>query len=240
MAGANPTDQTFTVDTTQFNRMMNHLAKNTGVSVRKVIRGECERVLSKACDLTKVAKKGLIRRKYTLKGRDNEWARDKEWPFKWNYGPKQDPMLMGELKMGGKKVRLRKIAKADLPKVRKALHEKRDAKLKHVGLAKSTWITLGRKLNLQPRITNKTAMAATKASAKYNSQCKAKDNGVADGDSGYGIELNVSTDAAAEDSSDMAYALKQAMNGREKYFKTNLSKDVFSDTEKIKKQYGFI
>lgn len=225
-----------TLDSTNFNKMVNHLTKELKVPVRKVIRGECEGVLGRSAQLTSQGSKSDIERRYKLKGRDSEWGKQKQWPFKWQYGPKQDGYLIPYVKLGSKKIQTRKIAKKDLPAVKAELKRLMGVKKARVGLAKSTFLTLGRKLSLKPKV-KKNAVSASRASASYNATCKTKEK--TEANQGHSIELSINNHLAGAKNADMATAMNLAMLGRVNFFKTNLIKKVFESTDKMKAKYGF-
>ena len=224
------------LDAENFNKMMNHLANDLKVPIRKVIRGECEGVLTRGSQLTGAGSKTTIEKRYKLKGRDSEWGKQKEWPFKWQYGPKQDPYLVPYVYLGSKKIKTRKIAKKDLPAVKAELKRLMTLKKARVGLAKATFLILGRKLALKPKV-KKNAMNASRQSASYNATCKTKEK--TEGDQGYTIELDVNNHLAGAKNADMATAFNLAMLGRVNFYKTNLIKKVFEETDKMKAKYGF-
>lgn len=229
-------NQEVKVDATNFNRMCTKLADELGIDVKKVIRGEAETMLGRASQLTKASKKGTIEKRYKLKGKDSEWGKEKEWPFTWRYGPKQDKYFIPYVTIGSKKIKTRKIAKKDLPAVRDYLNKTMEEKKKRVGLAKSTFLTLGKqvKLTVKGSTAAKNAMDSTPS---YNKTLSAKESG--QGNS-YELKFDINNHLAGAKHGGMEGALKIAMDGRVKYFKTNLAKDVFKNMESAYDKYGFM
>ncbi len=224
------------IDATNFNAMMTKLATELKTDIRTAIRGETEAMLGKASSLTKASKKSKIEKRYKLKGRDSEWGKEKEWPFKWNYGPKQDPYFLPYVTIGNKKIQTRKIAKKDLANVRAHLKQQMDLKKGRVGLAKSTFLTLGKKVGLKVKGST-AANNAMGSTPSYDKTLTASEKGEGQG---YEMHLSIKNHLAGAKHGGMEGALKIAMNGRVKYFKTNLAKDVFKNMESAYDKYGFM
>ena len=209
-----------TIDSTNFNRAVTQLAKMTGLSFKKVLDHELARVLEKTIKGTKAAQTKLINERYTYKA-----------------GEKPSPRLVGRLRIEGKVRTVRKIKpKSPLwaSLQRKLLAERKYAKDRR-GLAKATWYKQARDMKLlglkAPQYVKRAYSHIGRAASKTSARVYKREP--------YVILVKNSAHVPMVRQVGGFGAFKRALNGRTRFFKKNLKKDVFKKSSSIAEKYGF-
>lgn len=218
-----------TLDATKFNEAMKQLAKITGVSFDKVIDHEVKKILEKSVRGTKAARAKYIEERFTLLE-----------------GQKPSERLLGRITINGKRRNVASIK----PTIKRGgktirnpdwiiLQNKLKQKLAYVksmrGLAKATWLKQARDLGINidaPGYVQKAySRIGTAAARTYGKRTTKRKN--------YVVTLKNAARVPMVRDVQGYGAFKRALNGRQKYFETNLAKGVFKKSEKITEKYGF-
>lgn len=222
------------IDASNFNQYMTHLQRLTGADTEKLIRHECEKVLTRAAQLTKQAGTKKILERFTMQGNASEWEPHPVFGYK-RYGPKQPAALVWSIKIGGRTYVTRKVAKEDLQMVKANLRKRREQKIKSRGLSRATFVHLGNELGLKVKSTQ-VAMKAVDAVPSYKKAQRATEKRT----NGYLIELESEGRAVTSLGAGGRKAMGLAMKGRVGYMKQNWANDVFKSSEEIASKYGFM
>ena len=218
-----------TIDATNFNAAMRQLAKLTGLSMDKVIKGELAKILEKTVTKTKPASSKLIRERYT-----------------YREGQKPSRRLIGRVTINGRRRNVASIKPSinrGGKKVRnpdwQLLQQKLKAEMKHAlemrGLAKATWLKQARDMRLTIKVPAYVTKAykhlGTAAAVTWAKVTKRKP---------YVITVKNAARVPMVKQVGGYGAFKRALNGRQRFFETNLSKGVFNKSKTMTEKYGFL
>tara|TARA_R110000824_G_scaffold180061_1_gene360441 strand:+ start:2536 stop:3288 length:753 start_codon:yes stop_codon:yes gene_type:complete len=218
-----------TIDATEFNKAMEQLAKMTGQDFSKVVKSEFGSILEKSIKSTKAAKSKLIDERYT-----------------WKAGEKPSQKLVGRLTIGGRprniktipeKIRKegRMVVNPDWRLLQKKLKEEKKYAKDRKGLAKATWYKQARDIGMEVKVP-KYVLKAYKHLGRSASRSIAKENKRKN----YYIQVKNTARVPMVKEVGGYGAFKRAINGRQRFFETNLKKGVFLKASKMIEKYGFI
>jgi hypothetical protein len=229
----NPVDRfgnQVTIDASNFNKAMEGLADITGKSMEKVMKYELARILEKTIKGTKPAKTKLIQERYTYKE-----------------GEKPSHRLVGRVRLNGRLHNTRKIKPKIWSKgkrIRNPLWQPMQQQLKRGmkyakdrrGLAKATWYKQAKDMKLLdvkvPKYVEKAyghlGRAASRSLAKV---WKRKPYVI--------LVTNTARVPMVKEVGGYG-AFKRAINGRQRFFETNVAKGVFMKAKDTAEKYGVL
>ena len=234
-----------TIDANQFNAAMRELAKKTGRSFSSIIKAEAASILKAAVGNTGAATGKTIDARYDYKG---DWATPKT--------------VIKRTRLNGVVVDVRQIKKRGMRVTtkKKSYWDKNrinpefkilSAKLKRMkkyakdnrGQSKATWLYVAKrlKLNLDVAKGKKIPDIARKALGILPSSLKSKLRGWEEGEADYVITIKNAGRTVMAPASKKGPggfdAFRKSINGRTKFFQTNLRLGVFKDVEKTLAKY---
>ena len=218
-----------TIDAQNFNAAMTSLSKLTGLSMEKIIKGEFKKILEKTISKTKAAKSSLIRERYTLRE-----------------GQKPSQRLIGRITIAGRRRNVssikptifkggQKVRNPDWVLLQKKLKTELKEMLAMRGLAKATWFKQAKDMRVNLSVPKYVERAYQKigsaAAVTWAKVYKRKP---------YVIMIKNAARVPMIKQVGGYGAFKRALNGRQKFFETNLAKGVFNSAKARAEKYGFL
>ena len=218
-----------TIDASQFNRAMEGLSELTGKSMKKVIKNELAKILEKTKKGTKPASAQKINERFDLRE-----------------GQKPSERLIGRVTLNGRGrnvksikptmwVSGRKVRNPDWVLLLKKLKEEKKYAKNSRGLAKATWLKQAKDMGIVlkhpayvAKAYKKLGRAATRTSAKEYKRRP------------YVILVKNTARVPMIKEVGGYGAFVRAMNGRQKFFETNVAKGVFKKAESVVEKYGVL
>jgi hypothetical protein len=239
-------DRSGTLDSAQFEDMLNDLTHLTGKSLSKVIKSEASNILGKALQKTGVSTAWLVKMKYTYTEHGD------------------NAMTIPFVRLNGRKVRVRSIKKKGMmvqqkkgwvwkadrinpqwKELQKELKRLLKRAQSRKGLSKGTWIRIQETAKLPP-LKPKPPAYAMKAARGFTQRLKSSVGGKQVHEKGgvtYYITIkNFSTTAMAKSTGKAkgpgGYgAFKRAMRGRVDHFNYSMAKGTFDQADKMARKY---
>lgn len=234
-------DKNFKLDYTNFNRMMNLLAKSAGKEkTEKIVKGELKGVLERCIAKTKSATAGAIDKRFVLKG-SVAAMQEAEKPHNGVNYPEQSPDLISRITFeGNRKFNLPSdITASNFSRVKKRLQGMKKRRKSRVGLAKSTFLFIADKAGIKD--LKASGIAKARKAYAANPQYGADVTSVTEKGQGAKYTLTFETTSATVYlGTGGKRVIQEAINGRVAYFEKNVKKGVLDDPKKFAEQYGFI